>query len=141
MLCLLKDPAACSLSAYSQICCSLSSQQSIASGTAAAELSHLSYNQILHQKLSTSCCLWTAACSLYHSLSNVYCPVLGIEQQGSAGHARKQQQHAAVDPRLQELILHVQAGLGKALRGADAAQVGLLCQQQCGPAGRPAAAA
>jgi hypothetical protein len=54
----------------------------------------------------------------------VYCPVLGIEQQGSTGSARKQQQQA-VDPRLQELILHVQAGLGKALRGADAAQVGM----------------
>jgi hypothetical protein len=57
--------------------------------------------------------------------------VLGIDQQGSSGLARKQQQQA-VDPRLQELILHVQAGLGKALRGADAAQVGcssdILCK-------------
>ncbi|WIA17572.1 hypothetical protein OEZ85_014399 [Tetradesmus obliquus] len=63
--------------------------------------------------------------SLYHSLSNVYCPVLGIEQAGSTCYSKKQQQQqTAVDPRLQELILHVQAGLGKALRGADAAQAG-----------------
>lgn len=63
------------------------------------------------------------ACSLYHSLSNVYYPLLGIEQQGNSG-LRKQQR--TVDPKLEELMLHVQAGLGKLVRAGDADKVAVL---------------
>lgn len=60
-------------------------------------------------------------CSLYHSLSNVYYPLLGIDQQPGASAIRKQQR--AVDPKLEELLLDVQAGLGKLVRAADGSQV------------------
>lgn len=59
--------------------------------------------------------------SLYHSLSNVYYPLLGIHQQQNGAAIKKQQR--TIDPKLEELLLHVQAGLGKLLRGADATQV------------------
>lgn len=69
-----------------------------------------------------ACCL---CCSLYRSLTDVYYPLLGIEQQNSGNHQGRKQQ---VDPHLQELLLHVQAGLGKIVRGADASQVCLSCR-------------
>lgn len=49
--------------------------------------------------------------------------MLGIEQQQNGTAVRKQQR--TVDPKLEELLLHVQAGLGKLVRGADATQVRL----------------
>lgn len=59
--------------------------------------------------------------SLYHSLSNVFCPMLKLEQPGGGGSssvAAAQQQQQAMDPQLGELLLDVQAGLGKAVRRA-----------------------
>lgn len=66
-----------------------------------------------------------SSCSLYHSLSNVFCPMLKLEQPGGGGsnsvataqHSQHQQQQA-MDPQLGELLLDVQAGLGKAVRRA-----------------------
>lgn len=65
------------------------------------------------------CCL--CCCSLYHSLSQVYYPLLGIDQQQNGQVKLPQQQQ--VDAKLEELLLNVQAGLGQLVRGAMASQV------------------
>lgn len=63
------------------------------------------------------------SCSLYHSLSNVFCPMLKLEQPGSSSSATAVQagKQQPVDPQLGELLLDVQAGLAKAVRGTAAA--------------------
>lgn len=70
-----------------------------------------------------------SSCSLYHSLSNVFCPMLKLEQPGGGGSSsssvaatqqHQHQQQQAMDPQLGELLLDVQAGLGKAVRKAAA---------------------
>jgi hypothetical protein len=57
-------------------------------------------------------------CSLHHSLSKVYCPMLKLEQPGSSSAAAVQQQGKQLDPQLGDMLLDVQAGLAKAVRGA-----------------------
>lgn len=61
-----------------------------------------------------TCCL--SCCSLYHSLKDVYSPLLGLsEQQGRLG-APAAASSNQLNPRLQELLLQVQAGLGAAAK-------------------------
>jgi hypothetical protein len=53
---------------------------------------------------------------LYHSLKDVYSPLLGLsEQQGRLG-AAPAASSEQLNPRLQELLLQVQAGLGAAAK-------------------------
>ncbi len=65
------------------------------------------------------CVLCVSVCvpthSLYHSLKDVYSPLLGVS---AAGAGRKGQAAGAlsVTPQLTELLMQVQAGLGAAVR-------------------------
>lgn len=64
-------------------------------------------------------CQHVCLCSLHHSLSKVYCPMLKLEQPGSSSStAAVVQPGKQLDPQLGELLLNVQAGLAKAVRGA-----------------------
>lgn len=81
------------------------------------------------------CC----AHSLYHSLSNVFCPMLNLEEQpkgsSSSVAALQADRQQPLDQQLGELLLDVQAGLAKAVRGAagpaDSLQV-CACRGRCG---------
>jgi len=66
--------------------------------------------------ISVSNIIQSPLSSLYHQLHDVYCPLLGLSDQGTAGQRLQKQQQAQpgpgcpVDQQLQELLLQVQLG-------------------------------
>ncbi len=79
-----------------------------------------------------ACAAWR---SLYHSIKDVYSPLLGLKAGGKAA-------PGAVTPQLSELLQQVQAGLGAVVRKGTVRAAGslLLLQQRSGDiaAGRAA---